>query len=324
MQNTSVATMLRRIADLLEYQGVQFKPAAYRRGAQAIEDLPTDVADLKDKKDLKALPGVGDAIAEKTLEFLKEGHLKYLDELEAQTQMGAKDLFIVDDLGPKRIRQLEQTLNIRTIPELIKAAEEGRIRELPGFSEKLEKKILDGAQRSSERSKRFNRTDIQHEVDALLDSLRHIKSVSRAEAAGSYRRKKETVGDIDILVAVKTKSKKDIEVITGHVADAIAALPVVERVVARGPTKVSFDLKSGIRSDVRILSDDLWGSALMYFTGSKEHNITLRRIAIEKGMKLSEYGLFKDDKVIASKTEEDVYKALGVEWVEPEKRIAQV
>lgn len=316
MRNADVAAMLRKIADLLDYQGVAFKPAAYRRAAQTIEDVPQDLATL-DKKALLELPGVGEAIAEKTLEYFATGRMAFLDRLTAETAMGAADLLNVDDLGPKRVREIEQALGIRTVAELIDAAEKGKLRKLPRFSELLEKKILESAKRSATRVKRFPRVEIVDDVEVLLKTLKKIPDIEEAEAAGSFRRKKETVGDVDILLAVKKSS----DALAAKISDAIKALPIVERVVASGSTRIAFDLKSGLRTDIRIVSLKEWGSALLYFTGSKEHNITLRRRAIDLGLKLNEYGLFKGEKVIASRTEEEIYKALGLEWVEPEKRV---
>lgn len=320
MDNANIAVLLRKIADLLDYQGVAFKPAAYRRAAQTIEDLPKDIATFPDKKALKELPGIGDAIAEKILEYRETKHIKFLDNLMAETQMGAAGLMNVDDLGPKRVRELEQKLNIRTIAELIDAAEKGKIRELAGFSEILEKKILESAKRSGDRAKRFNLGDIEDDVEQLLKLLRGIKGAIHVEPAGSFRRRKETVGDVDILIAVKKASEK----LAKDIADGIRKLPIVERVVAEGETRIAFDLKSKLRVDIRVISEQQWGSALMYFTGSKEHNITLRRRAIDRGLKLSEYGLFKGEKIIASKTEEEIYKKLDLPYIEPVKRVAEL
>ncbi len=320
MANEAFAKILRQIADLLDYQGVAFKPAAYRRAAQTLEDLKQDVSKVKDKKALMELPGVGDAIAEKILEFGQTGRVSFLDKLVAETQTGAAGLLNVDDLGPKRVRALEQALGIRTIPELIEAAEKGKIRTLPGFSELLEKKILENAQRSPERVKRFSLAEAEKDVVVLLQTLRNFKNVVEVEAAGSFRRRKETVGDVDILIAVKKSS----ETLASEIEAAIKELPIVERVVAAGGTRIAFDLRSGLRVDIRIVSVVEWGSALLYFTGSKEHNISLRRRAIDRGLKLSEYGLFRGAKVIASKKETDIYAALDLPYVEPWNRTADL
>lgn len=320
MENEAIASKLRRIADLLEYQGVAFKPAAYRRAAQTIEDLTQDIAEITDRKILLALPGIGEAIADKILEYIKTGEMSALQKLEAETSMGATALLGIDDLGPARVRQLEHTLNIRTIPQLIQAAEAGKLRKLPRFSELLEKKILENARRAHTRAKRYPLAEIESDVKHLLALLRKIPQVEKAEAAGSFRRRSATVGDVDILLAVEKPSDALIKKIDA----AIRKLSIVERVVATGETRIAFDLQTGLRVDIRIVKLSEWGSALLYFTGSKEHNIALRRRAIERGLKLSEYGLFRGDEVIASKTEEDVYQALDLPFIEPPKRIGDL
>lgn len=320
MENPAISALLRKIADLLDYQGVAFKPAAYRRAAQTIDDLPNDLATLATKKDLMELPGIGDAIAEKILEYRRTGHIAFLDQLLADTQTGAAGLMNIDDLGPKRVRDIEQLLNIRTVAELIEAAKAGKLRKLPRMSEKMEKKILEGALRSQDRVKRFVLTDIEPDVTQLLETLRNINGVEKAEAAGSFRRRKETVGDIDILLAVQQPTEN----LAADIAEAIKKLPIVERVVAAGKTRIAFDLRSKLRVDIRIVDLRQWGSALLYFTGSKEHNIALRRRAIEMNMKLNEYALMKNDKSIASKEEKDIYTALKLPFIEPQNRTGEL
>lgn len=320
MENSAIAALLRKIADILDYQGVAFKPGAYRRAAQTIEDLSHDLATLKDKKALMDLPGIGDAIAEKILEYRSMGRISFLDKLLADTQMGAAGLMNIDDLGPKRVRDIEQLLNIRTVPELIEAAKAGKLRALPRMSEKMEKKILEGALRSQDRVKRFPLHEIDGDVTQLLETLKKLKGVIKAESAGSYRRRKETVGDVDVLLAMK----KPTDELAAAIARAIEKLPFVERVVAAGKTRIAFDLHSKLRVDIRIVDVKQWGSALLYFTGSKEHNISLRRLAISKGMKLNEYALTKDDKILASKEESDIYKVLGLPFIEPQKRTGEL
>ncbi len=320
MENRAMSTLLRRIADLLDYQGVAFKPGAYRKAAQTIDDMPTDLALLRTKKELMELPGIGDAIAEKIIEYRATGHISLLDTLLADTQMGAADLMNIDDLGPKRVRDIERVLNIRTVPELIEAAKAGQLRTLPRMSEKMEKKILEGALRAQDRVQRFSLTDIEPDVTKLLETLKKIKGVAKAEAAGSFRRRKETVGDVDILLAVQ----KPTEDLAMNIAKAIKKLSIVERVVAAGTTRIAFDLTSKLRVDIRIVDLAQWGSALLYFTGSKEHNIALRRRAIAQGMKLNEYALLKDGTVIASKEERDIYAALGLPFIEPTKRMGEL
>lgn len=320
MENPAISALLRSIADLLDYQGVAFKPGAYRRAAQTIDDLPKDLATLTTKKDLMELPGIGDAIAEKILEYRSTGHISFLEKLKAETQMGAAGLMNIDDLGPKRVRDIEQLLGIRTVAELIEAAKAGKLRSLPRMSEKMEKKILEGALRAQDRVQRFALTDIEPDVTKLLETLKKIKGIVKAEAAGSFRRRKETVGDVDILLA----AKKPTEELAAAIAKTIEKLSIVERVVAAGKTRIAFDLTSKLRVDIRIVDLAQWGSALLYFTGSKEHNISLRRRAIAQGMKLNEYALLKNEKIIASKEERDIYAALDLPFIEPTKRAGEL
>jgi len=318
MENASIARIFRQIANLLEYQGIAFKPAAYRRAAQTIEDLPRDVAEIGGKKELMKLPGIGEALADKIIEYLETGKVHAYENLLVETSMGATGLLMVEDLGPRRVREIEQHLNIRTIPQLIEAAEKGRLRALPGFSEILEKKILENARRAKAGTKRFPRTEVEADVELLLSALRQVGGVSRSEAAGSYRRHKEMVGDVDILIGVQ--GKKVPGNVAQDIAGAVRKFPKFARMVAEGPTKVSFDLKSGLRVDIRIVMMREWGSAFLYFTGTKEHNILLRRMAQDRGLKLNEYGLFRSDKVVASEKEEDIYKSLGLAFIKPEER----
>jgi DNA polymerase (family 10) len=313
--NRNIAMLLRQIAVLLDEQGVQFKPAAYRRAAKTIEESPRDISAFKSEKELMELPGVGEAIAGKIMEFRETGRIKTLDDLLAAQGGISPDLLMVEDLGPKRARQLQAALGIRNVADLIKAAEAGKLRTLPRLSETMEKKILENARRVTERTRRFPREEVKKDVETLLRTLNKVPGVERAEAAGSYRREKATVGDIDIVVVAKDPKK---------IADEVAALPIVTHVVAHGGTKVSFDLKSGLRVDVRFVGPEQWGAALQYFTGDKEHNIALRRKAIARGWKLNEYGLFEGEKVIASREEKDIYDALGVTMPEPKERSGEL
>ncbi len=315
--NQRAAALLREIADLLEYQGVSFKPAAYRRAAQTVEELPKNVCSYADEKALKALPGIGDAIAKKLREFCETGEMAFLLELRTETGDTAAALMRIDDLGPKRVKQLQE-VGIHSVPELIKAAEAGTLRSLPRFSELLEKKILANARNVTARSQRYPLAEIQADVGTLLKALKRVKGVKRCDAAGSYRRRKETVGDIDILVAFQDAS--DDAARSERIAKAVQSMPIVSAIVAKGPTRLAFNLKTGLRVDIRLVKPEEWGSAFLYFTGSKEHNISLRRLAIVQGMKLSEYGLFTGEKVVASKEEQDIYKALGLPLIEPAHR----
>lgn len=305
--------MLNQISALLSEQGVQFKPAAYRRAAQVIEELSEDIATLGETAaDFKKLPGIGDAIAGKIVEYLETGKMQALEKLRMEQGGISGELMDIEGLGPKRVRLLQNELGIQTVDDLIKAAKEEKLRDLDGFSDVLEQSILEHAGRVDERTKRFPRNEIAMDVERLIMKIEDLPGVERAAVAGSYRRKKETVGDIDILVV--TKRPKE-------VSDAVAALPLVRDVAAHGEKKLSFDLHNGLRVDVRFVQKNEWGSALLYFTGSKEHNIMMRKKAIAKGWKLSEYGLFEGEKIVAQKEEQEIYDALELKYCDPEDRI---
>lgn len=303
--------LLHQIATLLEEQGVAFKPAAYRRAAKVLTELKRDVSSFSELKEMEELPGIGESIAKKIQEYFRTGRIAALDKLLGMQGGISPALMEVEGLGPKRARQLQMALGIQTVADLIKAANQGKLNGLPGFSETMQAKLLENAKRVKERVRRFPREELKDDVGTLLKKIRGVKGVERCEVAGSFRREKETVGDIDVLVV--TRSAKD-------VSDAIAELPIVRDVVAHGDKKLSFDLKSGIRVDIRFVKRDQWGAALLYFTGSKEHNIALRRRAIERGWKLNEYGLFEGQTIIASREEEDIYDALDLPYIEPTTR----
>ena len=309
--NQAIAGKLRQIAALLQEQNVQFKPAAYRRAAHVIEELPKDVSTYGDEKELKKLPGIGEAIAAKIVEYLETGEISFLVKLMAEQGGISADLMDIEGLGPKRVRQLQRELGITTVAQLVEAAKAGKLRELELWDEILEQKMIQNAARVAERVHRFPREEVKDDVELLLKTIKSVPGVDRCDVAGSFRREKETVGDIDILLVTKAADK---------VSDAIAELSIVRDVVAHGEKKISFDLHNGLRVDVRLVKADQWGAALMYFTGSKEHNIAVRKVAIRHGYKLNEYGLFEGEKVIASKEEEEIYEALGLKWFDPKDR----
>ena len=288
-----------------------FKPAAYRKAATVIEELPKDVSTYGDEKELKKLPGIGDAIAKKIIEFLETGEMEFLVLLQKEQGGISAQLMDIEGLGPKRVRQLQTELGITSVAQLLNAAKQGKLRDLELWDEILEKKMIENAQRVDERVKRFVREEVKGDVDLLLKTLQKVQKVQRCAVAGSFRREKETVGDIDILLVTTAPDE---------VSDAIAALTIVRDIAAKGDKKISFDLHNGLRVDVRLVKADQWGAALMYFTGSKEHNIAVRKVAIKKGWKLNEYGLFDGEKVVASKEEKDIYDALDLRFYEPKER----
>ncbi len=313
--NTIISGLLRQIGALLDEQGVAFKPAAYRRAAQVIAELPNDVSTYGDVKELKKLSGIGDAIAHNIIEYLETGKMEALENLRVVQGGIPTELMDIEDLGPKRIREFQKALGIKSVADLIQAAQEGKLRDLPRMSEDLERKILENAKNVKEHTKRFVRSEIQEDVESLLKEVKEIEGIEKAAVAGSFRREKETVGDIDILTVTSNPEE---------VSNAVAALPIIKKVAAHGDKKLSFDLQNGLRVDIRFVAADQWGSAILYFTGSKEHNIAMRKVAIQKGWKLNEYGLFDGEEVVASKEENDIYEALGLNYFEPNNRIGSL
>ncbi len=304
-------------------QGVAFKPRAYEKAAQTVEGLREEVREIYKKGGLKAvedIPGVGVSIAEKIEELIKTGHCKYYEQLKKKTPVDLSNLTRVAGLGPKKIKDLYQKLKIKNLQDLEKAAKAGKISKLEGFGPKSEENILKGLGFAKKDAGRFVLVSVLPIVREIESRLRNLKGVKRAEAAGSVRRRKETVGDADILVVIEGKPPAFAKATAGKIMDYFVSMPEVARVLAHGETKSAVTLKNGMNVDVRVLPEESYGSALAYFTGSKDHNVALRQIAIKKGCKLSEYGLFRGRKQIAGKTEEEIYKTLGMDYIEPEMR----
>ncbi len=314
MTNQEIAKILYEIAEYLEMEGVAFKPRAYEKVAQTIEGLEEDVKEIYKRGGIKALsevPGVGVSIAEKIEEIIKTGRLKYYEVLKKKTPVDLSALTQVEGLGPKNILKLYQKLGIRDLKDLEKAARAGKIRKLSGFGQKSEENILKGIEFLKSGGGRFVLGFVMPQVRAMEERLKNLKEVQKIIVAGSVRRRKETIGDVDILVISK-KPKP--------VMDYFVGMPEVARVFAHGETKSMVKLKNGLDVDLRVVSEESYGAALNYFTGSKEHNVRLREIAIKKGCKLNEYGLFRGNKQIAGRSEEDLYVALGMDFIPPEMR----
>ncbi len=313
MTNIEVAAILYEVADLLEIKGVGFKPQAYRRAAQAIETLPEDIADVAREERLDEIPGVGKGIAGRVREIVETGNLAYLESLRDELPEGVQELTRIEGIGPKKAITLSRELGIRSIDDLEAKALAGRIRDLPGFGEKTEQNILAGIRMSRTAKERHLLgyiLPVAREIEKRLGSL---ASVRRVSLAGSIRRRKETIGDVDILAA-STRPEEVMEV--------FATLPGVSRVLARGTTKTSVVLATGVQVDLRVVEDEHFGAALQYFTGSKEHNIALRKLAIARNWRLNEYGLvdLASGRVVAGEDEAGVYRALALPWIEPELR----
>lgn len=312
MKNREVANLLYEIADLLELKGEMiFKIRAYRRAAQAIESTSKDIEDVWKEGKLDDIPGVGKGIAEKIGEYLEKGCLRYLEELKKGIPPGFEELLSIEGIGPKKVKLFYEKLKIKNLKELEEAAKKGKLRKIPTLGEKTEQNILASIAAAKRRGGRMLLGYALLLADEITENMKKNKDVDRISVAGSLRRMKETIGDIDILVT----SRKPNSVIS-----YFTKMKSVARVLAVGPTKASINLFNGMQVDLRVLPDREYGSALMYFTGSKEHNIELRKIAIAKKMKLSEYGLFKGKKFFAGRSEEEIYKKLGMSYIEPEMR----
>lgn len=314
MRNTELAKIFYEIADFLAMEEVPFKPYAYQRVALALEGMEEDVAKLYLKggrKALEEIPGVGKNIADKIEEYLKTGKIKYYQKLKKKTPVDIEELTTVEGLGPKKVKVLYQKLGIRNIKDLEKAARGHKIAPLFGFGSKTEENILEGIEFLKRSRGRFLLGEIWPVVKEIENRLLQLKEVQQIEVAGSVRRRKETIGDVDFLV-VSQKPKK--------VMEYFCSLPGVVKVWGKGPTKSSVRLEEGLDIDLRVVPKKSFGAALQYFTGSKEHNIATRKMAIDKGLKLSEYGLFQGPKMIAGKSEREIYKALGMAWMPPEMR----
>jgi len=323
MKNQEIAKIFNDMARFLEMDGVAFKPYAYERAAISLESLKEDVGDIYRRGGVKALleiPGVGKAIADHIEEYLKKGKVKHYEDYKKKLPIKMDELVGVEGLGPKRAKILYQKLGIKNLKELEKAAKAHKIAPLFGFGQTSEKNILQGIEFAKRDKGRFLLGEIMPAVNDIYKKLEDLKEVKKISLAGSVRRKKETIGDVDILVVSRPDGRGSPGEAAKNIMDFFVKLDGVEKVWAKGGTKASIRMKEGFDVDLRIVPDKSYGSALQYFTGNVEHNIATRKIAIEKGLKLSEYGVFKGKKQIAGATEEDVYKAIGLSYIEPEMR----
>jgi len=317
MTNTDIAAVFEHIADLLEFQGANaFRVRAYRNAARTIADLAESVADIvaDPNRSLEDIEGIGRDLAEKTTTLVHTGSLPMLEELLAEIPESVLAILRVPGLGPKRASQLYRELNVATIDDLREACLMHKVQALKGFGDKTEEAILAGLDIASEAEKRILWIEADGYVREILKHMEGCKAVQKIAAAGSYRRGKETVGDLDFLVVTRDVSA---------VMDRLAGFEGVASVTARGDTKMSLRLQSGVQVDLRAVASESFGAALQYFTGSKEHNIILRGRAKERKLKINEYGVFRGEKSIAGRTEEEVYAAIGLPCFPPELREAR-
>ena len=313
IHNSEIAGMFNRLADLLEIEEANpFRVRAYRNAARTVGGYSRNMADMvKEGKDLSELPEIGKDLASKIQTLVETGKLPLLKEVEARTPAALSDLMKIEGLGPKRVKILYKALDIHSIEDLKRAARNGRIRELEGFGEKTEELIKQRIERYSGAEQRIKLIIAQDIATPLLEYLKNSKGVKQITIAGSYRRRKETVGDLDILVSARQDST---------VMDRFVDYDEVEEVIAHGKTRSTVRLRSGMQVDLRVVPQVSYGAALHYFTGSKAHNIAVRKLGVKKGYKINEYGVFKNDTRIAGKTEEEVYKAVDLPYIEPELR----
>ena len=313
VHNADIAALFTEIAELLEIQGANpFRIRAYRNAALTIREFGRDLAAMiRSGETLPKISGIGEDLSRKIREIATTGHCSLLDRLHKELPVTVTELLKVPGLGPKRVRALYEELHVQDIASLRSAAEHGRIQALAGFGAKTEQRILDALRTHGAHEQRVQRALAAQYAEPLADALRRTRGVGSVDIAGSYRRCKETVGDIDILVTAPSGDA---------VMHRFTTYDEVQQVLSQGDTRATAILHNGLQVDLRVVAAKSHGAALTYFTGSKAHNIVLRKRARRRGLKLNEYGVFRGDERIAGKTEASVYKALGLPWIPPELR----
>ncbi len=319
MQNPDIARLFDEVADLLEIQDANpFRVRAYRNAARTIRDFPEPIADRvrAGTKDLTDIAGIGDDLAEKITAIITTGELPLRKELASKLPAGLLDLLRIPGLGPKRVKLLYKKLKVKSAADLAAALDKGKVQKLKGFGPKMEEKMRAGIGQAQVGERRLLLNEAEAQATAVVAYLEAGGGIAQIEVAGSYRRRRETIGDLDIVV---TSEGKD----SAKVMDRFVTYGEVAEVISKGETRATVKLRGGLQMDLRAVEPDAYGAALVYFTGSKAHNIELRKIAQEQSYKLNEYGLFKGTRRAAGKTEQDVYATLGLDWVPPELREAR-
>lgn len=311
--NSEVARILYEIGELCAVKGESFRSRAYLLAAQRIESLSDDIKNVSDRGDLEGIPGVGKGIAAVIDEILQTGSSSHLEELRESLPLGIQELITLEGLGPKTVTRLIQELNIVSVDDLEKAARSGKIQGLKGFGIKSEENILRAIESRKTLQKRFLLGEILPVIREIEDYMTRCEEVLQVEVAGSARRMKDTVGDLDMLVAAKNNQSA---------VNHFVSLPRVTRVISKGSTRSTIIVGARMQVDLRVVPPESYGSALQYFTGCKEHNVKLRALSVKLGYKLNEYGLFEreNNKQIAGETEDSVYQACGLSYIEPELR----
>jgi len=314
VSNQEIAKILYEMSEYLAMEDVSFKPQAYEKAGIGVESLEEEVVDIYKKQGLKGLmkiPGVGQGIAERIEELIKTNRMRDYEKMKKKMPVKIDELTAVEGVGPKMVLKLYKELGIRNIKGLERAAKAGKIRHLRDFGDKTEQNILQGIAFLKRSKGRFLLGEILPLVKEIYEKLKNLKEVEKVDYCGSIRRMKETIGDVDFLVISETPSK---------VMDFFVSLPGIIKIWGKGSTKASVRMRGGFDMDIRVIPKRSYGAALQYFTGSKDHNIVLRKIAMDKGLKLSEYGLFRGSRMIAGVTEEEIYEKLGMDWMPAEMR----
>ena len=317
MQNPDIARVFDEVADLLEIQDANpFRVRAYRNAARTIRDYPEPIAELVHSggKDLTEIPGIGEDLAEKITDIVKTGELPLRKQLAAKLPAGLLDLLRIPGLGPKRVKLLHKKLKVTSAADLAAALNKGRIQKLKGFGPKIEEKIRTGLGAAQVSERRLLLHEAEAQANAIVAHLEAGGGITQIAVAGSYRRRKETIGDLDVLVTCTDSTK---------IMDRFVKYGEVAEVLSQGETRSTVKLRGGLQVDVRAVEPAAYGAALQYFTGSKAHNVELRKIAQDRELKLNEYGLFKGTRRVAGATEAEIYAKLGLDWIPPELREAR-
>lgn len=316
MQNPDIARLFDEVADLLEIKDENpFRVRAYRNAARVVRDYPRPLADeVRRGADLSEIPGIGEDLAEKIGAIVTTGELPLHRQLAAKLPSGLLDLLRIAGLGPKRVKLLYSKLKVKSAADLVKALDAGKVQKLTGFGPKMEQNIRAGLGQALHVERRLLLPEAAIHAVAISEHLRSDGGITNLEVAGSYRRRRESIGDLDVLVTTTDPER---------VIERFVGFGDVAKVASRGETRVTVQLRGGLQVDVRVVEPAAYGAALMYFTGSKAHNVELRQVAQDKKLKLNEYGLYRGTRRIAGKTEEEVYAKLGLDWIPPELREAR-
>ena len=310
VHNSEIASMFDHLADLLEIKDAnEFRVRAYRNAANTIRDQSQSIAGMVEEgDDLSELPDIGDDLADKITTIVRTGEFPLLEKVAEDLDEAIVDATRIPGIGPKRAKVLFDTLDLSSLDDLDEAAEGGEIADVSGFGEKTQAKIKTELEQGDITEQRFHLDTAEDFAEPLIAYIREIDGVEKADIAGSYRRRKATVGDLDILVAGEDG---------GAIIDAFVEYDEVDEVASKGKTRSTVTLRSGIDVDLRVIPEESWGAAMHYFTGSKDHNVAGRRRAQDRGLKLNEYGLYEEDSRVGGATEDEVYDAIGLPWIDP-------